>query len=253
MHLQNWAVGRLSLSLAAIFLAAMAAGCVAIDSQKPIQITKQSEAWLNKYFEQIGPVGNGAFAVSTDGRYAYYTYCLDTICGGGWSMSQHALLGCERGSKSDCVLLASSRNMLRRYSVIGQEITTTSTTSTSSQESVPVAVTRPKKEVTAAALSGETLRGHVIGNTFSGYDDERIHWIVYFDVDQKVKAKAGDRPLAGAWQISGDRLCVDFAGSLDDWCAVIKGDDEAVDIYRDGKLRYSMTHSATIPGNPWKL
>ena len=251
MHRKTWAAGRLPLSVAAAILVAVIAGCTTTDSQKPVQITSQTENWLKSYLERIGPVGSGAFAVSEDGRYSYYTYCLDTICNGGW-MIQHALLGCERQSKSDCTLLANSRNILRPYRVLGQASTTT-TASTAEPESVPIAATHPKKDVTAPALSGETLRGHVVGNTLSGYDNERTHWIVYFGVDQQAKAKAGDRPMAGTWRISGDQLCLDFPGSLDDWCAIIKGDDEAVDVYRDGKLRYAMTHTATIPGNPWKL
>lgn len=68
----------------------------------------------------------------------------------------------------------------------------------------------------------------------------------------------GSRKLSGTWKVDGDRLCLDYPGTNDDWCGEFRistfhGDKQTLDIYRDGKLWQSMDMPTTIPGNPWNL
>lgn len=111
MHLFNPAG-----ALAALVL--FVGGCASAPDTEPITISPEAEAHLQRYLDRVGSVGGGAFAVSPDGRYAFYSYCTDTLCG-GQSLSQDALQGCRHLAGVDCVLLAHSRNLLRPHRVAG--------------------------------------------------------------------------------------------------------------------------------------
>lgn len=91
-------------------------GCSSAASQETIYIGPKTNAALQSYFAAIGSVGSGAFAVSPDGRNSFYTYCVDTSCG-GFSMTQDALLHCKGLAGTACVILANGTNIVRPYKV----------------------------------------------------------------------------------------------------------------------------------------
>jgi hypothetical protein len=63
--------------------------------------------WYQQYLRAIGN-GNkpGAFAISKDGRSAFYSWCEDIHCIAGPTYSQDALNSCEREYGTDCVVFA---------------------------------------------------------------------------------------------------------------------------------------------------
>ena len=209
-------------------------GCSSTSDEKPIYISQNTNTALQSYFATIGSVGSGAFAVSPDGRYAFYSYCSDSYCG-SISMSQDALIHCKGLAGTECVILANGSNTVRPYRV----------SSAGPGETVP-------------PLKGPDIEQRVDGNTLSGFHSDGAQWKIFFDTNHQAHVIDGSRKLLGTWQISGDRLCLDYPGSNDDWCGEFRissflGGKQTLDVYRDGKLWQSMDMPTTVPGNPWNL
>lgn len=99
-------------------LVALAACSTGPTVTEPVWIGQGTEKALQEYLNRVGPVGGGAFAVSPNGHYSFYSYCIDTLCNGA-PMMQQALQGCRRMAGTDCFLLANSRNVLHSYRVLG--------------------------------------------------------------------------------------------------------------------------------------
>ena len=91
-------------------------GCTASAPQgMPITITTTTDVRLKQHLQTMGESNYGAFAVSADGRYSYYTYCTD---GGGCErvpLNFDALAGCKKLAGSECIVLAHNRVFLRPY------------------------------------------------------------------------------------------------------------------------------------------
>jgi hypothetical protein len=82
---------------------------------KPVFITLQVEAHLNKYYRTIGGGRSGAFAVSDKGTVGFYAYCQAVTCRDEVSFTRSALQGCEARSKGPCTILAVGRSVRQSY------------------------------------------------------------------------------------------------------------------------------------------
>lgn len=82
---------------------------------KPVLITLQVEAHLNRYYRSIGGGRNGAFAVSRKGTVGFYAYCKAIQCREEIDLTKEALKGCEDRAHSPCILLAVGRSVRQRY------------------------------------------------------------------------------------------------------------------------------------------
>jgi hypothetical protein len=76
------------------------------------------------YQEYLRNIGNGikpgAFAITTDGFGAYYTWCKDTRCRVvGASYSQLAVSNCEREYRTECVVFAVLDEIRAEYEILG--------------------------------------------------------------------------------------------------------------------------------------
>ena len=106
---------RLSLLfLVAIVLAAL--GPVQADPAKLI-VGADTLKGLKKYQSQVGSVGHGYFAVSTDGIHWAYWDCSSTSCSGQRSsLKSKALDRCRNVSYGlDCVILAEDQHVVLEY------------------------------------------------------------------------------------------------------------------------------------------
>lgn len=105
---------------AGLTLGLLTACAASVPEGPPISITAATEAHLKQYLQTVGDGDNyGAFAVSPNGHYAYYTYCVD---GGGCErvpLNFDALAGCKKLAGTDCIVLAHNRSFLRPYHVAG--------------------------------------------------------------------------------------------------------------------------------------
>ena len=103
----------LALLLPAILLTACAG------SAKPAgKITLANETWgyYQQYLRAIQPNKPGAFAVSLDGRSAFYYYCEDVVCMSGSGYKHNALKGCKSYGK-ECVIFAYRDDILVSYEI----------------------------------------------------------------------------------------------------------------------------------------
>jgi hypothetical protein len=87
------------LSIIGLLLAALAA---ASTNAAVFEITEETNANYQTYLKQIGSTKRGAFAVTEDGFYSYYIYCLEISCNSGY-----ATLAREK-----CKILASGRDCI---------------------------------------------------------------------------------------------------------------------------------------------
>ena len=209
-------------------------GCANTANEEPIYISPRTNTALQSYFDKVGTVGSGAFAVSPDGHYSFYSYCIDSSCG-GISLIQDALLHCQKMAGTKCVILATGGGISHPYKV----------GSPGAAETVPL-------------MKGPEIERRVAGNTLTGTYKDGTSWRAYFNTDHQVHVLDGDRKLQGSWQVTGDRLCLDYPGTQDDWCGAFRissfsGGQQTLDIYRDGKLWRSMDMPKTEPGNPGNL
>jgi hypothetical protein len=80
-----------------------------------------SQVWggYQQYLRNIGN-GNkpGAFAISKDGRSAFYSWCQDIRCVAGPTYSQDALSACEREYGTDCVVFAVRDDIKVEYEIV---------------------------------------------------------------------------------------------------------------------------------------
>ena len=73
--------------------------------------------YFQTYLRNIGSTGRGAFAVSTDGRSAFYNYCPGVGCIGSADYRYQAIKGCEAYG-TDCVIFAFGTDILVPYQVL---------------------------------------------------------------------------------------------------------------------------------------
>lgn len=92
--------------IAAGLMMGLVAGC-ASDGKSVGQVTITNKVWgyYQEYLRDIQPNRPGAFAVSVDGRNAYYYYCTEVQCVPGVTYRKGALDGCKRWGK-ECVVFA---------------------------------------------------------------------------------------------------------------------------------------------------
>src|SRR5262245_21358179 len=87
------------------------AGLLALESGHAVAETYRIDGkvwgWYQQYLRSIG-IGNrpGAFAITTDGEGAFYSWCQDIRCAAGLTYSQDALNNCEREFERHCTLFA---------------------------------------------------------------------------------------------------------------------------------------------------
>jgi hypothetical protein len=110
---------RPALLLSALFLSAQfLSGCATPQVKPAEKITLSHQVWgyYQEYLADIYPNRPGAFAVSENGRNAYYYYCTDIRCMPGKGYKQGALDGCNRWG-NDCLVFAYGRDILVNYEV----------------------------------------------------------------------------------------------------------------------------------------
>lgn len=73
--------------------------------------------YFQHYLRDIGSAGTGAFAVSTDGRSAFYDYCPGAGCIRSADYRYQAMKGCK-GYGKDCVIFAFDRDILVPYQIL---------------------------------------------------------------------------------------------------------------------------------------
>jgi hypothetical protein len=73
--------------------------------------------YYQQYLHDIGSAGTGAFAVSVDGRSAFYNYCPGVGCIRSADYRYQAMKGCEAYGQ-DCVIFAFDRDILVPYQVL---------------------------------------------------------------------------------------------------------------------------------------
>jgi hypothetical protein len=83
------------------------------------RIDHQVWGWYQQYLRNIGN-GNkpGAFAISTDGHSAFYSWCQDIRCVAGPTYSQDALNACERHYETECVVFAVRDDIKVDYEIV---------------------------------------------------------------------------------------------------------------------------------------
>ena len=83
------------------------------------RIDGQVWGWYQQYLRNIGN-GNkpGAFAISTDGKSAFYSWCQDIRCVAGPTYSQDALNACERHYDTECVVFAVRDDIKVEYEIV---------------------------------------------------------------------------------------------------------------------------------------
>jgi hypothetical protein len=78
------------------------------------------EVW-DYYQQYLGRIDNGnkpgAFAITTDGTGAFYTWCSEMRCMAGTTYSQDAINYCEREYDTDCVTFAVREDIRVTYEI----------------------------------------------------------------------------------------------------------------------------------------
>lgn len=82
-----------------------------------VSISGSTWDYYQQYLRDMGPAGRGAFAVSRDGRSAYYFYCPGVGCVSGADYKHGALKGCESKGQ-DCVIFAYGSDILVKYRIL---------------------------------------------------------------------------------------------------------------------------------------
>ena len=84
-----------------------------------ITLSAETNELFSHYLEQMTSGGQGAFAISPDGVYGFYTYCTgDGRCGDS-ELKGMAQNGCKRRAHADCVILARDKTIYRQYTAAG--------------------------------------------------------------------------------------------------------------------------------------
>lgn len=84
---------------------------------KPLVISARTNEHFQKYLREIDAGRAGAFAVTEDGRSAYYSVCESGSCNGQYNFSNEAIHGCENYGQGRCVILASNGVVKRPFTV----------------------------------------------------------------------------------------------------------------------------------------
>jgi hypothetical protein len=105
------------LLLAAGVVAALLGGAVSIEgarAEEPLVVSPEVMASFAEYKARQRPM---YFAVSSDGLFSWYSYCVDPTCGGEQKYRREAVEACEREGGSDCLLFAIRHDIQVEYRV----------------------------------------------------------------------------------------------------------------------------------------
>lgn len=107
--------------VAGLSLLALLGACASEQDYHPtpgetMHLTQETWKGFKEYQALIGPVNDGAFAVTSDGRGYFYRYCRSSACVNGSATAAEALRSCEReGAK--CYLFARGNDIKVDYQV----------------------------------------------------------------------------------------------------------------------------------------
>jgi hypothetical protein len=82
-----------------------------------MQISQRTMEGFRKYQALIGPLHDGAFAVSMEGRAYYYSYCAYTACSNASATAFEALNGCRKYGQG-CYIFARQNDIKVDYVVV---------------------------------------------------------------------------------------------------------------------------------------
>lgn len=109
----------LSLALAACAGSANTSGAKTDGAKTGGTRTISAKTWghYQSYLADIGTTSPGAFAVSENGRAAFYVYCKDVRCASGTAYKHDAVRRCRDLSGQDCYVFAFRRDIEVAYKV----------------------------------------------------------------------------------------------------------------------------------------
>ena len=235
-----FAWGKVAFGLAVCGL--LLSGCAGegTGSGKPLVISRETAAHLQKYMHEVQQGRAGAFAVNEAGNAAHYSYCESGSCNGQYNFSSQAIKGCEKFGRGRCVILAANGVVKRPYTVGDPGVAWPSqSTGTANPDFV----------------SADRIRQELIGNSIVETNFDGRIWAEYYDPNGTLRGRTEDgRLFDGAWKIDGNTLCVDYHSIARDWCGQFaEASDGSIDYYRDGRFRKNYSRSVLQDGNPQKL
>jgi hypothetical protein len=129
---------KIILGFALAMLALLSAAQDRAAAAEKYLIDSQVWGWYQQYLRNIGN-GNkpGAFAISKDGRGAFYSWCQDIRCVAGPTYSQDALNYCEREYDTECVVFAVRDDIRVEY-----EVAAAATSSSNAPDLAPATATK---------------------------------------------------------------------------------------------------------------
>jgi hypothetical protein len=224
--------GAARLLLAAVFSLGLA-GTAAADTLKIAQVVYDS---YQEYLKRIGTNKTGAFAVSLAGNKSYNVYCTNETCL-LTDLAREAMQKCEQDTQLPCTLLATNRDQKIQFEIFNE---------------------------TSAVSSGDPLLSHVldvadvkakiVGSTIRGEYPNHVKWEEYYDPSGRIRGKDEEHGAYSLpYTLDGNKLCYDYPGNDQDWCATfsLQGDD--LQFLKDGKLVNFTINSKLVPGNPDQL
>jgi hypothetical protein len=112
---------RWKILVLTLIAALSVAACAAKQIQPPSDLVLTNETWgyYQTYLSDISPNRPGAFAVSVDGRSAFYMWCQDVLCMGGPTYKRDAIKGCEKFGR-ECLVFAYRDEIIVPYKLEGQ-------------------------------------------------------------------------------------------------------------------------------------
>lgn len=207
--------------------------CFTTSAASAIEITEAVHHNYKAYMFHIGSGKSGAFAVSPSGDYSWFVYCTDVNCNADQSSSE-ALVRCSALSRVECRLMAYS-----------------------SEVRIPFTVVSGKKaddEILAAILDADRLKQVVVGNTLQGEYPNGRKWYEHYDSSGEIRGRDDDQGSYQArYTLDGDRICFDYAGTNDDWCAQVSVRGNRADFLKNGELQTFIRNTIFLDGNPNNL
>jgi len=197
-----------------------------------ITLSQRTATHFKEYMSRMHGFEHGAFAVSPDGRFSFYTYCSEGNCEIA-ELNVDALNGCKNLAGTDCVLLAHNQAIYRKYAVAGDQ--------------------NAAIDGGHSFYSGDEIAQTISGNTVSGEYPDGSPWSVYFAADHQFRSRGDGPSRTGTWAITGDQLCFDYPGAANDWCARFQRNGGLIDIYRNGSFLRHMSKPEIETGNPLGL
>jgi len=94
-------------------------------------------------------------------------------------------------------------------------------------------------EITKRVLTAEDLKAKVVGSTLRGEYPNHVKWAEFYDPSGEIRGTDDEH---GAYTIrytlDGNKLCYDYPGNDNDWCATLslQGDDVQFSRWRIGQL-----------------